>query len=248
MPATDYEQLARVYDALVTAADDVPFFLEEARRAGGDVVEIMAGTGRVSLPLATAGIPLTCVDVSPAMLARLRRKLADRGATADVVQQSAAALDLGRRYALAFVAFHSFEELVQDAERRDALVRIREHLAPGGRFVCTLHDPAVRLRAVDPDREQRWRFRDPDFEREIELALRTAYDPGARCVRGRERLTVPATGEVLADLTLCFRLTGQAEFRALAEACGYGVDALYGGYDRSPYVEGTSPTMIWCLT
>lgn len=248
MPATDYEQLARVYDALVTSDDDAPFFLEEARRAGGDVLEVMAGTGRVSIPLAAAGIPMTCVDSSPAMLARLRQKLTDRGATAEVVQQSASMLDLGRRFSLTFIAFHSFEELVEDAERREALGRIREHLTPGGRFLCTLHDPGVRLRGIDPEREQSWRFRDPDFDREIELALRTAYDPGTRCVRGTERLTVPATGEVLADLTLCFRLSDEAEFRALAEACGYRVEALYGGFDRSAYVTGSSPTMIWSLT
>jgi len=92
--------VAEKYDAYVRTTFDLPFFLEEARRAGGLVLELMAGTGRVTLSLLEAGVPLTAVDSSPEMLAILRRKLAKRGLQAEVVQQDVTALDLPRRFAL----------------------------------------------------------------------------------------------------------------------------------------------------
>ena len=67
-PAVDYERLAPFYDALLTTLDDVGFFRDECLRAGGKAVELMAGTGRVSVPLLEAGVDLVCVDSSPAML------------------------------------------------------------------------------------------------------------------------------------------------------------------------------------
>ena len=66
-----WDAVASLYDSYVTATFDVPFFLAEAKAVPGPVLELMAGTGRVSLPLVEAGVPLTCVDASGAMLSRL---------------------------------------------------------------------------------------------------------------------------------------------------------------------------------
>ena len=58
LPALDYDALARYYDALVTSDHDVSFFERMCREASGPVAELMAGTGRVALPLVAAGIEL----------------------------------------------------------------------------------------------------------------------------------------------------------------------------------------------
>ena len=71
MPAMDYSRVAELYDAYVTTDFDVAFFLTEAHGAK-HVLELMSGTGRLSLPLIRAGARLTCVDNSPEMLAILR--------------------------------------------------------------------------------------------------------------------------------------------------------------------------------
>jgi len=64
------------YDLYVTQDVDVEVFVAEARKAQEKVLELMCGTGRVSLPLVEeAGVELTCVDASAAMLARLEEKL-----------------------------------------------------------------------------------------------------------------------------------------------------------------------------
>jgi hypothetical protein len=60
--AIDFDRVADLYDVYVRFSDDIPFFLEACANAGGTVLELMCGTGRLSLPLIEAGVALTCVD------------------------------------------------------------------------------------------------------------------------------------------------------------------------------------------
>ena len=69
------DALARLYDLdLVEDPGDLDLYLALAARAGGPVLELAAGTGRIAVPLAEAGHAVTAVDIDPAMLARLRRR------------------------------------------------------------------------------------------------------------------------------------------------------------------------------
>src|SRR5947208_11880192 len=64
-----YDAIARLYDPWSrSVTEDVPFYLEEARRSGGPVVELGVGTGRIAVPIACEGISVIGVDSSPAML------------------------------------------------------------------------------------------------------------------------------------------------------------------------------------
>ena len=115
----------------------------------GPVLELMAGTGRLSLPLIEAGATLTCVDSSAGMLEVLSRKLARRGLRADVCCMDACRLELPADFELAILPFQSFMEIVGEDRQREALAAVSRCLAPGGRFLCTLHNPEVRRAQVD---------------------------------------------------------------------------------------------------
>ena len=247
MPALDYEKVASLYDALVREEADARFFVSLSKRASGRILELMAGTGRVSVPVAAAGADLTCLDSSEAMLEVLRRKLATRRLTVDVVQQDVTQLDLPSPFSLTFIAFNSFEELTDDRARGETMRRIFAHLVPGGTFVCTLHDPDVRLQHVGPGREIRRCFTD-GAGRELEMCVTTAYDEESALVVGRQRFKDRTRGNVILDLPLRFRLSSREEFGELAERFGFRVEALYGEYDRGSYRAGASSSMIWVLS
>ncbi len=92
---------------------------------GGKVLELMCGTGRVSIPLLEAGVDLTCVDASEGMLARLKDRLRARNLEARVVQADVRRLDLGEEgFELALIPSHSFSELVSS---RDQLLALRDY-------------------------------------------------------------------------------------------------------------------------
>jgi len=245
-----YGEIADLYDALVRYEGDIPFFLEQCRRAGGPVLELMAGTGRVSIPLARQGIDLTCVDSSPEMLERLRAKLAAGGLKAKVMEADVRTMDLEERFDLAILPFNSFSELVPEEDRRSALERIHSALRPHGRFICTLHNPPVRLRRIEAGGEQ-MRFPHPSGRGEVTFRLDCTYDPDASAVDGKERFEVRSPSGELAEqrvVKIRFCLPGEAWFRGAAAAAGFSVESLCGDYDGSPYREEESPFMIWTLT
>src|SRR5579862_7520820 len=74
-----YDAIARVYDPWSrSVTEDVPFYVAEAVRSGGPVLELGVGTGRIAVPIAAKGIEVVGVDLSAGMLevARERAELA----------------------------------------------------------------------------------------------------------------------------------------------------------------------------
>src|SRR6476620_995809 len=68
-----YDQIARIYDPWSrTVVEDVAFYVEQALHAGGPVLELGVGTGRIAVPVASAGVPVLGVDTSAGMLAVAR--------------------------------------------------------------------------------------------------------------------------------------------------------------------------------
>ena len=144
-----YGRTARWYDLLyrAKAPDDLGFYLERARQADGDVLELGCGTGRITLPLAGAGHSVTGLELSRAMLDQFEAKLAGvedavRGRIS-LAAGSMADFELGRKFALVIIPFRAFQHLLTVEEQKSCLACIRRHLAPGGRFVFNAFEPNI---------------------------------------------------------------------------------------------------------
>jgi ubiquinone/menaquinone biosynthesis C-methylase UbiE len=92
----------------------------------------MAGTGRVTIPLAKAGAKIPCVDYTPEMLAHLRDKVAKLGLGVEIRQMNIRHLDLGKRFDLIIIPFQAFPELTTPQEQQQALQRIAAHFSRPG--------------------------------------------------------------------------------------------------------------------
>lgn len=248
--AIDYGPVADLYDACVPLTQDIPFFVEETRAAEGPVLELMSGTGRVSLPLLESGVPLTCADYSAGMLDRLRAKLRDRSLRAHLVLADVRRLPFAGCFPLAILPFNSFSEIVGTAEQTTALESIRAALVMGGSFVCVLHNPSVRLQTIDGSMRTLRRIPHPSGTGEVVLRLRLTFDEVERVASGVQVFEERADdGRLLRErrMEMRFALPTREEFEARARQAGFRVDALFGDFDRSPYVEAASPHMIWRL-
>ena len=243
----DYDSVAEIYDLYVTADYDVPFFVGEAERAEGPVLELMAGTGRLSLPLVRAGVRLTCVDASATMLAVLARKLEAEDLAAEVVRSDVCELALPDRYTLAVLPFQSFMEVVGEERQRRALASVHRCLAPRGRFVVTLHNPTVRRAQVDGARREVCRCPLPDGGTLVVSGVESGGDPVVRRRQIFEFLGSDGDLRFTRELAMEFALIGREEFDALARDAGFRVLDLVGDYDRSPFDAARSPFLIWRL-
>jgi SAM-dependent methyltransferase len=117
---------------------DIPLWLElAAATPGAPVLDVGCGTGRVALPLARAGNPVTGVDVDAALLAELARRA--RTLPVDIVCTDARELDLpSRRFALCVAALQTIQLFGGPRPRARFLAAARKHLRPGGILACAI--------------------------------------------------------------------------------------------------------------
>lgn len=250
MPAMDYDSVAHLYDTYVDTTLDVQFFVQEARRVAGPVLELMSGTGRVSIPLLKAGVRLTCVDSSPAMLEVFRRKLERTRLSAELVEADVCALSLDRRFDLVFIPFHSFAEIIEVDRQSDALRRIREHLAGDGRFICTLHNPPVRLRCADGHPKTLGEFPLLGGHGTLVLSAIEHYDATSRLATGTQIYEIRDTGGQTVSreaLDVRWFVHQEEAFAEFVHSLGFTTVALYGDYERARFEPQRSPFMIWVL-
>jgi SAM-dependent methyltransferase len=242
----DYDSVAPLYDLYVKADFDVPFFVSEVGRVKGPVIELTSGTGRLSVPLIEAGADLTCVDCSPGMLDILSGKLAERGLQAEVRCADVCRLDLPSRFDLAILPFQSFMEIVGEESQRAALAAVLACLRPGGRFICTMHNPAVRRSQVDGVLRVVGRFPTPGGSLVV-----SGFEQGGRPVVSRLQFFefFGHDGRLVWKrlLPMEFVFVERAEFERLAAGAGFRVAQLYGNYERAAFDATTSPVMIWVL-
>jgi SAM-dependent methyltransferase len=115
---------------------DLGFWRHLAGETGGPVLGLACGTGRLTWPLADAGVDMVGLDIDPVMLAAARRRgLPPRPGGTGLPRWVAADMRhfaLARRFALVFVAYNSLQLLAAPADMARCLVRARDHLLPDG--------------------------------------------------------------------------------------------------------------------
>jgi ubiquinone/menaquinone biosynthesis C-methylase UbiE len=141
---THYARIAELYDSFVNTEFDLDFFISQAHEHEGEILELMAGTGRLTIPIAQAGFRVTALDFSPEMLEILQNKLDAAGLSAQLHQADIRSFSLGKQYKQIWIPFHAFPELTSESDQAKALERIHVHLMDDGVFICTLHNPNVR--------------------------------------------------------------------------------------------------------
>ncbi len=253
----EYEKLSEYYDHVVPYQDrpDIRFFVDAARDAGGPVLEIGCGTGRVLIPTARAGPSITGLDLSPEMLAACREKLAaeppEVRQRAELVAADMRQFELGKRFRLVTIPFRGFLHLHTAEEQLAALGCIHRHLEKGGVFILDVFDPCLPILVEEKYLQE--------FNAEPEFTM-----PGGRRVKRCSRITARFPERQLLDCELIYDLThpdGRRErlvdsfrfryiFRYEAEhllaRAGFTLEAVYGDYEKSPF--GTkSPGELVCV-
>jgi SAM-dependent methyltransferase len=166
-PSDEYASIADLYDSVTLYRDrpDVAFFVEEARAAGGPVLEVGCGTGRVLIPTARAGVEIVGLDLSSHMLQvcrdRLAREPEDVLSHVRLVQADMRNFGLARTFALVSMPFRPFQHLTTVEDQLSCLASIHRHLESGGRLVLDLFNPS--LEALVQDNLGREAGEEPEF-------------------------------------------------------------------------------------
>ena len=123
----------------------------------GRALEFAIGTGRIGVPLARRGVPVTGIELSEPMLAQLRTKVDE--ATLPVVVGDMATATAPGTFRLVYLVFNTISNLLTQAEQVECFRNAARHLEPGGHFVIELWVP--ELRKLPPGQEAVvWEARD----------------------------------------------------------------------------------------
>lgn len=172
--------------------EDVELWRALAREAGGAILDVGAGTGRVSLDLAARGHEVVALDAEAELLAALRDRAAEQELHVETVAADARAFDLRRTFALIVVPMQTLQLLGGPDGRAAFLRRARAHLASGGLLAAALADA---LESFDADTDG---LPQPDVaevggDRFVSLPL-AVVDEGSRAAIHRLRQVVARDG------------------------------------------------------
>ena len=139
----NYDPLAELYDLQYrTYRDDLPFYTRLADDYGGPVLELGAGTARVSAALARAGHEVVALEPSPEMIRRGQKRLAEAHLeNVTYVRGDMRTTRLERQFPLVIAPFNTLMHLYTLSDQDAALQTVKAHLAPGGRFAFDLYTP-----------------------------------------------------------------------------------------------------------
>lgn len=226
-----YDAIAALYDPWSrSVTEDVDFYIAQARKAGGPVVELGVGTGRIAVPVAGAGVHVIGIDDSEGMLALCRARAEDAGVS-DLVELRLGDLrrpPVPERVRLVTCPFRALLHLGSDGERLEALRAVYLLLEPGGRFVFDVFAPGADDIA---ETHGRW------LEREPGIFERADWDSRART------LTLSVRGDD-GETSLVLAWLSNDEWRTLLERAGFQVIGCYGWFDRRPYAGGEDTVWV----
>ncbi len=196
---------------------DVAFYTELAVNAGGPLVELAVGNGRVAIPVAQAtGQRVIGIDSSPAMLDQARARAAEAGVELDLHEGDMRELALDEPAALIYCPFRALLHLPTWADRRRVFERVAASLLPGARFAWNAfafdHAIAARLDGEHQDEPVPHTIRYSVGDNRIDITL----DDG-----GESSLWWATKNEWL----------------GLIEVAGLQLDALYGGFAGEPFSD-----------
>lgn len=135
-----------LYDALFhDFLYDLDFYLGLAKEAGGPVLEVACGTGRILLPCLRAGIDIDGLDLFSSMLESLRAKAAAVGLSPHVYRADMRDFRLSRRYRLVIIPFNAFLHNLTTEDQVGTLRCCRDHLEAGGLLTFNIFFPGLDI-------------------------------------------------------------------------------------------------------
>lgn len=200
----------------------------------GAALELAVGTGRVALPLASRGVPVSGIELSRAMVERLRAK--DGGQDIDVAIGDMATTRVEGRFRLVYLVFNTIGNLTTQDHQVECVANAAAHLEPGGTFVIEVGVP--KLRGLPPGEDARLFSHAPGYvgyDRYTDVVAQQATS---------HHFVVDADGG--REVRTPFRYVWPSELDLMARLAGLSLRDRWAGWDRSPFTgESTSHVSVW---
>ncbi len=251
---TQYDNLAEIYDyEWKELKEDIDFIIEYAKKCGSPILELAAGTGRITIPVAQQGFEIYGIDNSKKMLEigmRKLEKLPEKVASnIKFIEGDMTDFSLEKKFKFIFVPFNSFLLLITKKAQEECIRKIHKHLDKNGIFMVDTFSPNFKLCAEEksdirflrhfyypPENKTiiQWEYVERNMAEQVMSIdfLYEAYDKGGNFSRFVRHL----------DMAIIFRF----EMQMMLEKNGFEIINLYGSYDKSEFTNKSSQMIYIC--
>ncbi|WP_327004044.1 class I SAM-dependent methyltransferase [Dactylosporangium sp. NBC_01737] len=200
---------------------------------GGRALELGIGTGRIALPLSARGVPVHGIDLSRAMVARLKEKPGGDAIGVTIGDFATARVDAA--FSVAYLVFNTIMNLTTQAAQVACFRNVAAHLQPGGRFVVEVMMPD--LRRLPPGQ---------DVVPFHVSKTRWAYDLYDVATQSMSSNYVEVAGGRGGFRSIPFRYVWPAELDLMAQMAGLHLQHRWSGWQREPFTSDSAQHVsVW---
>lgn len=237
-----YNKFAPIYDYFQGGVrNDIQFYLNYFRGFKGKILEVGAGTGRITIPLLKKGLNVTALDLSPKMLAGLKSKAKDL--KVKTVCADMRSFRLKEKFAVIIVTFRAFQHLYTTEDQIKALKSFHKHLKPNGVLIFDVYNPSWKWIAKG---DWHWHHADrvkfPGFKKKAQINYRNRYDMATQVMDQHWGFDYPNGKRKIIPLRMRFFF--RFELEHLLKMTGFKVIKLYGDFKKHSF-KSDSPEMVW---
>jgi len=229
-----------IYDYVNNFDYDLEFYRSWCDKASGPCLELCSGTGRLTIPLAAAGIDITGVDYTASMLKRAEEKARAQKLNIAFIRQDIRELELGlpaRKFSLVFIPFNSLQCIYSLDDLERIFSRIKAHMAKDAILIIDIFNPNIRLMV---DRSTGWR-EFANFEtrdgRKIVITEQCHYDAASEINRVKWKHSLDGEETIRSLDMRCF---WPLEMDAILKYNGFEIVHKFGDYDESIFSSDSS--------
>jgi SAM-dependent methyltransferase len=213
------------------------FYLEEARKSGGRVLELACGSGRLTIPMAQNGIEIIGVDLSKSMLVTARAKAYRAGVEVQFLEADMRRFGLPGKFAAILIPGNSLLHLFTAEDLTQCFRNVRRHLAPDGRLIFDISKWDIAMLARDA------RERYPVLTvNDITIEETASYDSAQQIRHIVWYLSKPGARDYRV-IDYCLRVIFPQELLLLLDAAGLRMENRYGEFTREPF-QSSSPRQV----
>jgi SAM-dependent methyltransferase len=200
---------------------------------GGPALELAIGTGRIGLPLSARGVPVHGIEMSRAMVARLRGKPGGENIAVTIGDMSTTRVD--GSFAVAYLVFNTINNLTTQQAQVACFRNVAEHLRPGGCFVIETSIPPLRY--LPPGQDIHGYRASPG------RIVSYSFDHATQRYDGHYAEFADGTAQYR---TIPFRYVWPAELDLMAQLAGLRRRDRWAGWNREPFTtDSNSHVSVW---
>jgi len=240
-----HNEFAPLYDFFQHGIEnDVKFYLDYFQNFEGKILEIGAGTGRITIPLLKQGLDVTALDIAPKMLKILKEKAKKENIEVKTIHADMINFRLKNKFEAIIITFRTFQHMYSVNDQLKALKNIKRHLMPNGTLIFDVYNPSLKyISKGDWQWQKDKTISLPNIKGKVKIDYRNRYDIAKQMMYQEFRFTYPDGRKEIIPLKMRFFF--RFEIEHLLNRVGFKVKKLYGDFNKKSFKNDS--TEIICI-